>query len=186
MLRSCLSCVGASGSRTLSRTFSTCPGAAATTTAPHPTVVSRAWAARPSPGQGKRSTSPRPSSRFTTCGSRGRVAFRALGQGGHPQGALGRVGQPREDEVLVVGEARGGPQLGIQHPRQQPDHRDQPQPGRPLVVGQPFGFHRLKPTDNFAAPHGTSLQPRHRQHGPGDRGRLAERARARPARSSST
>ena len=68
----------------------------------------------------------------------GKGGVRALGEGRHPQPALGRLGEHREHEVLEVGQARLGAQLRVEHPGEQLDDGDEPQPRRPFVVVQPL------------------------------------------------
>ena len=108
-----------------------------------PASVSRALVARPSSGQGKRSTRPavlEPPHHMRQPGERG---VGALGERGHPQGALGRLRQHREDEVLEVGELGVAAQLGVEDAGKQLDHCHQPDPRGQLVGRRASAFHAI-------------------------------------------
>ena len=118
---------GVSASMTYLRTVSTCPGAAATTASQPASVrsgVGRAavLGAREALDQ---AAVLQPANHVGQPRERG---VRALGERRHPQRALGRLGEHREHEVLEVGQSGVAPQLGVQHPGQQLDDRDQPHP----------------------------------------------------------
>ena len=130
--------------------------------------------------------------RFTTWDSRGRVAFVCWAERGHPQGALRRLGEHRHHVVLVVREPRVPPQLGVEDAGQELEYGGQPHPRSHLVVVQPSRRHATilphqmvvattiwcyRMVEGTTIPtvqerrHDTRQHHRHRQHGPGDRGR---------------
>jgi hypothetical protein len=76
-------------------------------------------------------------------GEPGQGRVRAVGQGRHPQGPLGCLGQHREGEVVEVAQARVAPQLGVEHPGKQLDDGHETKPRGPFLRVQPPGLHDL-------------------------------------------